>query len=123
MWLCTQSGFFSIVQKQPGEFHVRARLKEDLENLRLLCVTKAPLEAKLKTDLKKFGNWKIHRSVDADYRWRMVITQPDVIWIMACLADSIDYSNFKSRIHDLPDQKEKSSAYSQLWANLHALQQ
>ena len=33
MWLMTKHGFYSIVQKQPGEFHIRARVRKDLENL------------------------------------------------------------------------------------------
>lgn len=37
---------------------------------------------------------------------------------MATLASSIDYSNFKNRIHDLPDQAGKLPAYSQLWSRM-----
>ena len=33
MWICSQLGFFSIVRKTPGEFHIRARLRRDLVNL------------------------------------------------------------------------------------------
>ena len=33
MWLMTKHGFYSIVQKKQGEFHVRARVRKDLENL------------------------------------------------------------------------------------------
>jgi len=29
----TKHGFYSIVQKKPGEFHIRARVRKDLENL------------------------------------------------------------------------------------------
>ena len=32
MWLATQHGFYSIVQKPAGQFHVRTRCKQDLEN-------------------------------------------------------------------------------------------
>jgi hypothetical protein len=106
MWLCTQHGFYSIVQKQKGEFHIRARLKRDLENLQRLGGF----------------SWKIHRTAPADYRWRVVIDQADVIAILVNLGEAIDYSNFKSRIHELPDQEEKSSAYGTLWSNLYQLQ-
>jgi hypothetical protein len=33
MWLCTQLGFFSIVRKEPGTFHIRARCLGDLDAL------------------------------------------------------------------------------------------
>jgi hypothetical protein len=39
MWLMTKHGFYSIVEKRPGEFHVRARVRQDLENL----VARVPL--------------------------------------------------------------------------------
>lgn len=53
MWLCTQFGFFSIVQKKPGEFHVRARVRRDLENLAGLGGSA----------------WEIIETADADYRF------------------------------------------------------
>lgn len=118
MWLCTQHGFYSIVLKTPGEFHVRARLKRDLENLRALLVHADPGG----TASRRAREWIIHRSTNADYRWRLVVTQPDVIMMMAALGDSIDYSNFKNRIHTRADQCDKSIAYGNLWADLHALQ-
>jgi len=37
---------------------------------------------------------------------------------MAALAGSINYSNCKNRIHDLPDQAGKLPAYSQLWSRM-----
>ena len=33
MWLMTKHGFFSIVEKAPGEFHIRSRESGDLKNL------------------------------------------------------------------------------------------
>jgi hypothetical protein len=33
MWLMTKHGFYSIVQRKPDEYHVRARERLDLENL------------------------------------------------------------------------------------------
>jgi hypothetical protein len=119
MWICSQHGFYSIVSKASDEYHVRARLKRDLENL--LDLVGQNFEAPF--------SWapgvlpKIHRSRNADYRWRIVVTHRDVMEIMMCLASEITYSNFKERIHRLPDQDEKSSAYGQLWANLYQLQE
>jgi hypothetical protein len=106
MWLCTQHGFFSIVQKKPGEAHIRGRLPADMENL-----------------LKLFGTgWPIVETKSNDYRYRIVCGQGEVSEVMAKLATAIDYSNFKSRIHAKPDQADKSAAYSKLWGNLYELQ-
>ena len=106
MWLCTQQGFFSIVQKQKNEFHIRARKRRDLDNL------------------SKLGGyqWQIIRTDQADYRFRVVVNQATVTSVLLNLSEDIDYDNFKSRIHDLPDQKEKTRAYAALWHDLYDLQ-
>ena len=102
MWLATQYGFFSIVQKPSGRFHVRTRCEQDLENLIALTGLKA---------LK-------HNTTDGDYAWRIVVGQEEVSVIMASLATSIDYPNFKSRIHEHHDQRDKLPAYSRLWMQM-----
>ncbi len=107
MWLRTQHGFDSIVQKKPGEFHIRGRLKGDMERLIALCGC----------------DWKLIRTTDADYRYRIVCGLEDVQVALAALAKALDYSNFKSRIHSLPDQDPKSEAYSDLWQSLYRLQE
>ena len=105
--LCTQHGFFSIVQKNPGEFHIRGRLRADMDNLLKLCG----------------AEWLIIETKSGDYRYRIVCGQAEVSEVMAKLAISIDYSNFKSRIHAKSDQADKSAAYSKLWGNLYELQE
>jgi hypothetical protein len=103
MWLATQHGFYSIVQKTATEFHVRARVRQDLENLGAL----------LKRDdvvLPDIEEWP-----DADYRYRYITTRRAVQWILARLVDAIDYDNFKSRISSLPDQRAKQSDYGMIW--------
>lgn len=113
MWLCTQNGFYSVSKKRPGEIHVRARMREDLENL-------TQVAARMDTAAL---DWTIHRSAPpADYRWRIVIDEQQLCELMVAVAEDIDYSNFKGRIHDTPDQAEKSPAYSNLWHDLHQLQ-
>jgi hypothetical protein len=107
MWLATQHGFYSIVQKPAGRFHVRTRCKQDLENLIALAGIEAPL----------------HHTTDGDYAWRIVVGQAEVGAIMAALATSIDYSNFKGRIHDTPDQEDKLPAYSRLWSQMLSYQE
>ena len=106
MWLATQHGFYSIVQKPGSQFHVRTRCKQDIENLIALVGLEAPL----------------HHTTDGDYAWRIIVGQPEVNAIMAALATSIDYSNFKGRIHETHDQEDKLPAYSRLWSQMLAYQ-
>ena len=106
MWLATQHGFYSIVQKPAGQFHVRTRCKKDLENLIALAAVEATL----------------HHTIDGDYAWRIVVGQKEVSAIMAALATTIDYPNFKNRIHDKPDQEDKLPVYSRLWSQMLAYQ-
>lgn len=98
MWLMTRHGFYSIVQKQPGEFHVRAREARDLENL----VQRIPLEGV-----------EIFATPSADYCARLVVDRETVKRILLFLAETLDYSNFKGDIDRTPDQRHKP--YHEVW--------
>ena len=63
MWLMTKHGFYSIVQKKPGEFHIRSRVRKDLENL----VERVPLTGT-----------KIHDTTGADYSFRVIVGKDEV---------------------------------------------
>ncbi len=106
MWLATKLGFYSVVRKG-RDYHVRARLKRDLLNLKEFTGCNAKL---------------IQSPPTADYRWRMIVRLD--VWqaIMVRLVDSVDYANFKSKIDHTPDQCEKHGAYARLWAELHQIQ-
>ncbi len=41
---------------------------------------------------------------------------------MACLASTLDYDNFKSKIGRTPDQKSKLDAYHEIWGVMAELQ-
>lgn len=103
MWLCTQHGFYSIVQKAPNEFHVRARVRRDLENLAALLkrddVVVPPIE-----------EWP-----NADYRYRFISSGRAIQWILCRLVDALAYDNFKGVISAMPDQRHKYAAYHRLW--------
>jgi len=114
MWLCTQHGFYSIVRKADGAFHVRARRRQDLVNLRDLVFGRG---------YRRALRWTIHRTQPADYRWRIIVHEADRAVIFAGRGSAIDYTNFKARIHARPDQREKAHAYGCLWAELHHLQE
>ena len=84
MWLATKYGFYSIVQKQPPDdgdpavYHVRARVRQDLENL--LAASALAME---------ILEWP-----EADYRYRIVIHQRELFDLMCLLAENLDYPNF-----------------------------
>ena len=99
MWLCTKYGFYSIVQKQPGEFHIRARVKRDLENLKTV------------SEIKR----RILVTKDADYRYRMVVNEIEVMVAMTVLTHTLNYPNFKAEIGKAEDQRDKLTAYHEIW--------
>lgn len=112
MWLATKHGFYSIVRKQPpsgeqpAEYHVRARVRKDLENLLAACGLQ-----------REILDWST-----SDYRFRFLIGAEDLGRIMEHLGDSLDYSNFKSQVARNPDQRDKLGAYHQVWATMAGLQ-
>jgi hypothetical protein len=105
MWLATKHGFFSIVKKG-GKFHVRARVRRDLENL----VAVAHINA------------DIIESATTDYRYRIFVDGAGLGVLMMTLATTLDYGNFKGHIHDLPDQADKSEAYANIWGLMAQMQ-
>jgi hypothetical protein len=107
MWLATQFGFYSIVRKKPDEFHVRGRVRRDLENLVRL------------TGLDR----EVLVSQPADYRYRIIVGPEEIALIMRRLAETIDYTNFKSRVAERPDQRAKGHAYHEIWDTMFALQE
>ncbi len=107
MWLATQHGFYSIVQKAPDQFHVRARVRRDLDNLLRLVGSSVP----------------VYEWPAADYRYRIIIGRRQLIDMMAALALSLDYPNFKEKIASLPDQRPKLEAFHEVWEIMAGLQQ
>ena len=109
MWVASKHGFFSIVRKDDeGEalWHVRARMREDLENL------------KEEAGLEK----QIHESPNADYRYRVVVGRDGFVCVVTALAASVDYPNFKSEVGKRPDQAPKLPIYEGWWFDMARLQ-
>ena len=99
MWLMTKHGFYSIVEREPGEFHIRSRERQDLQNL----VARMPLSP----------DTHIFDTPEADYAARIVTDRETVTSVMTHLAESLDYSNFKGKIDTTPDQRHKP--YHEVW--------
>jgi len=91
-------GFFSVVRKSPNEYHIRARVKKDLENVRdAINLVKEILE-----------------SDEAAYRYRLVVGGEVYRAIMQLLVQSVDYDNFVTKIATTEDQLKKLGAYHQV---------
>jgi hypothetical protein len=114
MWLATQHGFFSLVRKGPDEYHLRARERRDIENARELLLGDAKKKESAALEIREWDR--------ADYRFRLVLPRRLALIFVAEVAARIDYSNFKGRIHDTPDQAHKGPAYMRVWSTLYSLQ-
>jgi hypothetical protein len=112
MWLATVDGFFSTVidKQEPGRMLIRARCEKDIKNLYDRYRDKCPSMRKPTSDENR------------DYRWRLSISKRDWVKLVAELASEVDYQNFKSAVHDRPDQDNKSRPYLEIWSIMHALQ-
>jgi hypothetical protein len=110
MWLFTKFGFYSIVKDEASEkFKVRARSKQDLQNL----VSK----------IKELAKCKILEWPEADYRYRIFIDSNHLHLLFEQLEESIDYNNFKDTIYGLPDQKDKVHSYHLVWQKMYEYQE
>jgi len=106
MWIASKFGFYSIVCKDDDEFHIRARLRVDLEDLLVA------------TNIDE----QIHQSARADYRYRLVVSHQVVRKITTTLAETLDYPNFKNKIAETPSQEPKLHAYHCIWEAMYSEQ-
>ncbi|MDG1302341.1 MAG: hypothetical protein P8R37_12230 [Opitutae bacterium] len=106
MWLATKHGFYSIIQKEQGVYYVRARVRQDLENL---------LEASGLTS-------EVLAWPTADYRYRIIIGSEELLRVVVALTATLDYSNFKGCVAQQPDQRDKLGAYHEIWATMSGFQ-
>lgn len=108
MWLATRLGYFSIVKKEDGVYHIRARAAADLDQLRRY-LGKPSL--------------RIHLTPSADYPARICTASADMISdIFIALAADIQYSNFKSAIGAAPAQRDKLPWYHEIWTTMREWQ-
>ena len=99
MWLATQHGFYSIVQKGTDLYFIRARRRQDLENLKELTGLDA----------------EVHEWPLADYRYRIMVDLESLLEIMVMMTAALDYPNFKERIYEREEQSHKLKYYQQIW--------
>ena len=106
MWLATQHGFFSIVQKESDLYFIRARVRQDLLNLKELVGL----------------NVEIHEWPQADYRYRIMTDLESLLEVMVKMSMALDYLNFKERIYEREEQSHKLGAYHGIWELMSDLQ-
>ena len=89
MWLFTETGFLSAVQKDPSkpELTVRARDKESLADL-----------------VGKYG-LRVVKTPMADYPYRVEISKAQFAEWVSAEINSISYSNFKDQVSLIRDSK------------------
>jgi len=107
MWLMTDFGFFSIVQKE-GEQNltVRARVRQDLLNLKERYLP---------------GLQAIEETQYADYRYRVRVPREVFAEALRDIALDIDYPNFKNSVARRQG-KARALAYEDVWQRLYGLQ-
>lgn len=110
MWLLTNFGFFSVVQKPDdgpaGTLTVRSRVKSDLEALR-------------EKYLPSMGPIVAHAGTDYEYRAKA--SREALAVAMLQIALDLDYSNFKNSVAMTQGHK-RADIYHKLWEDLWALQ-
>lgn len=104
MWLFTNIGFFSIVQKPGTDFlTVRARVKHDLESL---------------SERYLPGLSPIQSKGGTDYPWRATTSHADFAAAMGRIALDIDYGNFKNEIA-ARQGTARAGRYGRVWEALY----
>ena len=98
MWLITNFGFFSIVQKQDdsklGTLTVRSRVLEDLESL--------------KEQYFKQTMGEIQVNTGTDYKYRAKVPREAMAGAMSQIIKDLNYTNFKNSVAENQGYKRAS---------------
>lgn len=110
MWIITDIGFFSIVQKPSdegqGTLTIRARSRDDLDQLRARYIP-------------RLGHTVANEGTD--YVYRAIARREDVQAALAAMAGAIDYSNFKSAVAER-HSNSRAATYGKVWSALYEIQ-
>ena len=90
------------MKKSPGVWHLRARVKQDLDNIKALALP---------------GDIEVVQSyAGSDYPWRILLNARQKAALFMRLS-KIDYSNFKGHIAQIPNQQSftRLHTYNQIW--------
>jgi hypothetical protein len=86
MWIMTDGGFISVVQKKKSDEFLTVRAR-DPQSLRAVCRV-------LELDPAK----EIIKSSNTDYGYRVFLTRGQVTRYLSSCVAGLDYSNFKDRV-------------------------
>ena len=109
MWILTDFGFFSIVEKpgdrDKGRLTIRARVRGDLDTLRAQVLP---------------GMGPVIEGGGTDYPFRATAPRGEVAVALANLAMKLDYANFKDAVKSRQGAG-RAAAYGEIWQVLHGL--
>ncbi len=110
MWLVTDRGFYSVVDKgdRPGYLCVRGRVREDIEALFELDSLAGYAADVIETE-------------NSDYRYRVYVRREHWVAATADLAGQISYDNFKNEVAGRQG-RERAHIYMAVWQALFELQ-
>jgi predicted lipoprotein len=105
VWIATDFGFFSIVEKPwdkaQGTLTVRARVRGDLVNF----IQRAGASTSIADD------------AEADYHYRIQVRKADVATVLGEAVLGIDYSNFKNQVA-IRQGSKRAAVYAAVWGVL-----
>lgn len=108
MWLFTNIGFFSAVQKPGTDFlTIRARVKGDLDALREKYLSE------LSPTISNVGT---------DYPWRATVSHAAFAVALDQIVLDIDYSNFKNEVA-ARQGKGRAHRYGKVWSALYDMRE
>jgi len=118
MWLFTEYGFFSAVEAYPDlvpdgketpHVMVRARVREDLENVQALYEEFFDMSP---PSIMEFNH--------SDYRYRIVMDS--LLWgfIVMQMMARVNYTNFKHRVAE-KQGPQRAAWYESVWATLWSM--
>ena len=112
MWVFNRDGFFSAVEHRDdnSKVMVRARAKEDIENLYSALQENHQLRGEDTAPVY---------TPDGDYHYRLTVSKK--VWgeYLNSAANDLDYDNFKNSVHG---QSDRDSAYMGVWSAMYAFQ-
>ena len=129
MWLFTKYGFFSVVytpvfgatEGQEREFTIRSRERSHLENLIKSVKPNWSDDGGRNADKSRSGDLPlIWDDLGTDYEYRIYVTPEEwnTVWAPT-LFRSIDYPNFKSKVHELVQEGSVPREYEDLLADVY----
>ena len=106
MWVFTRDGFFSAVQhfEQPDTSLVRGRVQSDVK---ALC---------------EIMNTELVENVEADYRYRTIVSRQAWSDYLQQAVRELDYPNFKNAMHGVFEDAGRDQALMDVWSAMQRLQ-